>query len=130
MHSSHNLNSCICVSKIQILDIVFELVMDPIENLFGRGDGMEEPWHQWHKCQCMEVKQDIVDFLRNVADLHGDWHDAHGYVIDFGVWVALLQYVRWCDEQKLDFNFHVSQVLADDGYYTRLAISKLAEYGA
>ena len=104
--------------------------MDPIEKLFGRGDGMEESWHQWHKCQCMEVKQDIVDYLRNVADLHGIWHDTHGWVIDFGVWAALLQYVRWCDEQKLDFNFHVSQVLQDDGYYTRLAISKLAEYGA
>ena len=105
--------------------------MDPIENLFGPGDGMEEPWHQWHKCQCMEVKQDIVDFLRNVGPgVYGELHEAHGWVIDFGVRAALVQYVRWCDEQKLDFNFHVTQVLQDDGYYTRLAIAKFAECGA
>jgi len=110
------------------LDFASHCAMDPIENLFGPGDGTAQPWHQWHKCQCMEVRQDIVDFLRNVTILHGSWHDTHGWVIDFELWAALLQYVRWCEEQKLDFNLHVSQVLQDDGYYTSLAIAKFAEY--
>ena len=104
--------------------------MDPIQNLFGAGDGIQEQRHQFYECQCMEVKQEIIDFLANVSLLHGNWHDTHGWLINFEVWGALLQYVRWCAEQKLDFSVHVSKVQEGDVYYTNLAVTKFAEYGA
>jgi hypothetical protein len=103
--------------------------MDPVECLFGAGDGLGEPWHAYHNCICKEVSQITLDFLQSTVGVHGSWHDTNGWCIDLTLWSALLQYVNWCVSEKLDFSYHVSQVLEGDVYYSRLAYIKLIEFG-
>jgi len=103
--------------------------MDPLECVFGPGDGILEPWHAYHKCQCKEVNQATCDFLHATAGLEGSYHDGYGWVIEMDLWSAFLQYIHWCQEHQIDFKFHMSQVLAGDVYYTKLAATKLTEFG-
>ena len=104
--------------------------MDPLECLFGRGDGHFEPWHAYHKCECKEINQSTCDFLHDTLGLYGDWHDTNGWIISLPLWNALVQYVRWCEEQKTDFKFHIAKVQEGDEYYRQLACAKLTEFGA
>lgn len=104
--------------------------MDPLECLFGPGDGHSEPWHAYHNCICREVNQATCDFLHNTVGLFGDFHDTNGWMIAMPVWNALLQYVHWCQDQQADFAFHVAQVQEGDLYYRQLAVAKLEQFGA
>jgi hypothetical protein len=104
--------------------------MDVVEGLFGPGDGMSEPWHQYHKCECKEVAHFIVDFLHCTAGLDGEKHDSHGWIIDFKLWSGLMKYIRWCEDEKLDFMFHVSRVQEGDSFYISRVCSKFEEFNA
>lgn len=105
--------------------------MDPLECLFGEGDGISEPWHAYHKCICREVNQSTLDFLHlATGSLEGFWHDSNGWILDLSLWNALVLYVQWCNDNQLDFQHHISQVLDGDVYYTKFVGSKLTEFGA
>ena len=104
--------------------------MDPVESLFGQGDGLGEPWSAFYNCTCKEVSQDTCYFLQNTTGLMGSWHDVHGWVINANIWGALVQYIRWCADHEVDFAYHFSKVQEGDLYYTKLAQTKLYEFGA
>jgi len=103
--------------------------MASIESLFGYGDGLSEPWHQFYKCECKEVSQETVDFLHCTAGIHGDKHPMHGWIIDMKLWSALLQYLSWCADEQLDYRFHVDRVQEGDEYYIRMVFEKLKLFG-
>ena len=104
--------------------------MVSVESLFGSGDGHSEPWHQFHQCECKEVSQATLDFLHCTAGLEGFLHEEHGWVIAVNLWSALLQYVFWCNDEQLDFHYHVCRVQEGDEYYIRMVTEKLRLFGA
>jgi hypothetical protein len=105
--------------------------MDPLSSLFGEGDGICEQWFAYHQCVCKEIKQEVLDFLHiSLGCLEGTFHDSHGWIINLNVWGALVQYVNWCSEENVDFEFHLLKVLENDVFYMSLAEKKLKEFGA
>jgi hypothetical protein len=100
----------------------------PLFALFGESTWADEPWFQYDAGQVKEVSDAALAFLHYTIGLHGLLHDQHGYIVDMDSWSALVQYVRWCDEQNLDFLFHCGKLEEGDPFYTQLATSKLQGY--
>lgn len=104
--------------------------MASVESLFGCGDGESEPWHQFLGGECKEVSFETCDFLHCTAGLHGEKLPMYGWIIDMALWNALLQYLSWCAEEKLDYRFHLCKVQEGDEYYIRMVSEKLKQFGA
>jgi hypothetical protein len=96
--------------------------------LFGESDSYwlgTEPWYQYDCGEIKQVSQIAMDFISNTIGLHGDKHDQHGWIINLATWAALTQYVRWCDEQGLDFLFHASMINEGDATYQELCTKQM-----
>ena len=107
------------------------IFMASVESLFGCGDGLSEPWHQFHMCQIKEVSQETLEFLHSAAGLYGDKHPILNlWVIDMNLWAALLKYLSWCQDEQLDFSFHLCKVQEADEFYIRMVTEKLKQFGA
>jgi hypothetical protein len=99
----------------------------PTHLLFGPGD-WECPWFQYDAGIVKEVSQDALDFIQQTVGLHGPYHDQHGYMVDMKTWDALVKYIAWCDEQSIDFLFHVDQLSKGDTYYRVAATAKMEAF--
>ena len=100
-----------------------------METLFGKGDGIAEPWYGYYQCDLRELSQETVNFIHDTVGLCGSWHDGQScWVIDMKTWTAIQKFVHWCGEQKLDITHHVSEVNAGSDYYVKLVAAKLKEF--
>jgi hypothetical protein len=69
--------------------------------------------------------------LHSSAGLYGDKHPILNlWVIDMNLWAALLKYLSWCQDEQLDFSFHVCKVQEADEFYIRMVTEKLKQFGA
>ena len=101
---------------------------DCLAVLFGPGN-WDCPWHQYFKCEVKELGHDALQFLHCTVGLSGTFHDDHGWMIDTQLWCALVKYIKWCQEEKVDFLFHVDKVMEGDEYYICLASTTMKKFG-
>lgn len=100
-----------------------------MDSLFGPGDGIQEPWFAYHKCERKEVNQDTLDFLHKLVGLSGEYHDGQrGYILDMHIWNALLQYVHLCEEQGMNIQILIEKVNSNDAVYEQLVGKRLRAF--